>query len=312
VVYRDYGEKGRPFRYEVFHEHGKGCDRIVERSSRTPPFVTPRYAKLPGENRGRGPVIFALPDIRTTNKIVEMTLRAAALAVAGVYTVTENGVSGPVRIKPLAVMKVRSNGGTNGPSLQRLETPQRIDFGELLLEKLQENIKKVIGDNSLPPEAGPIRTATEFIQRARELVSDQAGGLGRLYAEFIIPAVQRVVDILEGKQLLQTEGLKIDQFLIEVRMLSPLAKGEAMTEVENIVRFVEMLKMLGGDEVAMMEIDIDKATAKLADLMNIPSEIRNPPEKKTELKAQFASTQAAAMGGDPEVADQTVRQMAAE
>jgi hypothetical protein len=31
--------------------------------------------------------------------------------------------------------------------------------------------------------------------------------------------------------------LKIDQFLVEVRMISPLAKGEQMAEVENIVRF---------------------------------------------------------------------------
>lgn len=303
VVYRDYDDKKKPYRYEVFHLAGRGkCERIVERQSRTSPMVTPRYSKLPGENRGRGPVLFAIPDIRTANKIVEMTLRAAALAVAGVYTVTENGVTGAVRIKPLAVMQVRSNGGPNGPSLQRLETPQRIDFGELLLEKLHENIRKVIGDNSLPPEAGPIRTATEFIQRARELVSDQAGGLGRLYAEFIVPAVQRVIDILESKQFLPTQGLKIDQFLIEVRMLSPLAKGEAMTEVENIVRFIEMIKMLGGDETAALEIDVDKAVGTIADLMNVPSTIRNSPAKKAQLKKEFAKMKAAQMGGDPEVA----------
>lgn len=310
VVYRDYAEKKLPYRYEVFVLDKNAATRIVERQYRTTPFVTPRYSKLPGENRGRGPVLFAIPDIRTANKIVEMTLRAAALAVAGVYTVTESGVIGPVRIKPLAVMKVRSNGGPNGPSLQRLDTPQRIDFGELLLEKLHENIKKVIGDNSLPPEAGPIRTATEFIQRARELVSDQAGGLGRLYAEFVIPAWQRVIDILESKNLLPSAGLKIDQFLIEVRMLSPLAKGEAMAEVENIVRFIEMLKALGGDEVAMLEIDVDKAASRLADLMDIPSNIRNSAEKKTELKAQFAAMKASQMGGDPNQAAATVKGMA--
>lgn len=307
VVYRDY--QAKVYRYEVFVSTSKTCQRIVERESRTPPFVTPRYSKLPGENRGRGPVLFALPDIRTTNKIVEMTLRAAAIAVGGVYTVTENGVSGPVQIKPLAVMKVRSNGGPNGPSLQRLDTPQRLDFGQILLESLHENIKKVIGDNSLPPESDPIRTATEFIQRARELVSDQAGGLGRLYAEFIIPAVQRVIDILERKQLLQTDGLKIDQFLIEVRMLSPLAKGEAMGEVENIVRFIEMLKLLGGDQVAALEINIDKASSKLADLMNVPSAVRNTPEEKAQLKKAFAQQQAAAQGGDPEVAGQVMDEL---
>lgn len=304
VVYRDYDEKGPKgqYRYEVFHEHGQSCERIVERVARTAPFVTPRYSKLPGENRGRGPVIFALPDIRTTNKIVELTLRAAAVAVAGIYTATENGVTGPVRIRPLAVMTVRSNGGPNGPSLQRLDTPQRIDFGELLLEKLHENIKKVIGDNSLPPEAGPIRTATEFIQRARELVSDQAGGLGRLYAEFIVPAVQRVIDILERQGLLPSDGLKVDQFLIEVRMISPLAKGEAMQEVENIIRFIEMLKMLGGDQVAMLEVDIDKATSHVGDLMNVPMTIRNSKDKKAQLKKEFAASAAAQQGGDPEVA----------
>ncbi|NCN95255.1 MAG: hypothetical protein GW917_00865, partial [Bdellovibrionales bacterium] len=132
--------------------------------------------------------------------------------------------NGPIAIKPYSIIKVRRNGGPDGPSLQRLDNPQRIDFGELVLDTLHMNIRKIIGDNSLPPEAGPIRTATEFIQRARELVADQAGGLGRLYAEFIIPSVQRVVDILEAKQILPTEGLQIDQFLIEVRMTSPLAR----------------------------------------------------------------------------------------
>ena len=304
VVYRDYKEKKAPYRYEVFHESNKTCTRIVARQSRTPPMTTPRYSKLPGENRGRGPVLFALPDIRTTNKIVEYTIRAAAIAVGGMYTATENGVIGGVRIKPLAVMQVRSNGGPNGPSLQRLDSPQRIDFGELLLDKLHENIKKVIGDNSLPPEAGPIRTATEFVQRARELVADQSGGLGRLYAEFIIPAVQRVIDILEGQQLLPTQGLKVDQFLIEVRMLSPLAKGEAMGEVENIVRFIEMLKMLGGDEVAGLEIDVDKAVSLLADRMNIPGKIRNTPEKKEQLKKAMAEKMAQQQGAEPGAATQ--------
>lgn len=305
VVYRDYKEREKPFRYEVFLMNKGGCQRIVQRQSRTPPFVTPRYSKLPGENRGRGPVLFALPDIRTANKIVEMTLRAAALAVGGVYTATEQGVDGPVRIKPLAVMTVRSNGGPNGPSLMRLDTPNRIDFGELLLEKLHENIKKVIGDNSLPPEAGPIRSATEFIQRARELVSDQAGGLGRLYAEFVIPTVQRVVDILEEKKLIQTDGLKIDQFLIEVRMISPLAKGEQMAEVENIVRFIEMLRVLGGqqgEQLIALEIDIPKATERLADLMNVPMDIRNDKDKKTEIQKKAASAGVQEAGGTPEQA----------
>jgi hypothetical protein len=312
IVYRDPKLTDTPFRYELFTDKASACHRLVARAYRTSPFVTPRHSKLPGENRGRGPVLFSLPDIRTVNKIVEMTLRSAAIAVGGIYTMTENGVVGPVRIKPLAVMKVRSNGGPSGPSLQRLDTPQRIDFGQLLMEQLHENIKKVIGDNSLPPEAGPIRSATEFIQRARELVSDQAGGLGRLYAEFIIPATQRVVDILESKQLIETKGIKIDQFLIEVRMLSPLAKGEQMAEVENIVRFIEMLKVLGGEQLAMLEVDIKRAAGELGDLMSVPRRIRNTAEQKEAAEKAMAKMVAAQQGADPQVAGQAYDQAEAQ
>ena len=306
VVYRDYDEAGprpKPFRYEVFWFLGQENHRVVERQNRTPAFVTPRYSKLPGENRGRGPVLFALPDIRTANKIVELTLRAAAVAVGGVYTATEDGVSGPVRIKPLSIIQVRRNGGPNGPSLQRLDTPQRIDFGEILLEKLHENIKKTIGDNSLPSEAGPVRSPTEFISRVRELIADQSGGLGRLYAEAIIPQVQRVVDILESKQLLASDGLKIDQFLIEVRMTSPLAKGEAMQEVENLVRFVELLEMIGGKELVFYHADMDRLGALLADLMSVPERVRTTTEEKAGIKKAVTQAATAEAGGDPAQAE---------
>jgi hypothetical protein len=312
VVYRDYDEKEQPYRYELFYKKGEEKSRLVERKSRTSPFVTPRYAKLPGENRGRGPVLFAIPDIRTANKIVELTLRAVAVAVAGVYTATENGLTGPVSIKPYSIIKVRSNGGPSGPSIQRLDNPQRIDFGELVLENLHMNIRKVIGDNSLPAEAGPIRSATEFIQRARELVADQAGGLGRLYAEFIIPSVQRVVDILESKQILQSQGLKIDQFLIEVRMTSPLARGEAMSEVENIVRFMEMLKALGGDQLMAFEVNLEKVTPRLGDLMNVPLNLRTTTTEKAELKKAAAAQGAAEQGADPNVAVEAVNAQEAQ
>ncbi len=309
IVYRDYDEKKPTFRYEVFHFHSDKTKmkRLVERTSRTSPFVTPRYSKLAGENGGRGPVIFAMPDIRTTNKIVELTLRAVSIAVMGIYTATD-GVQNPISLKPLSIIKVRRNGGPDGPSLQRLDIPQRIDYGDLVLEKLQESIRKIIGDGGLPPEAGPIRTATEFIQRSRELIADQAGGLGRLTSEFVVPAVQRVIDILEAKQLLPTDGLTIDQFLIEVRMTSPLARGEAMQEVENIVNFIEILKSIGGDQMVQYEMDMKKTTSKLGDLMEVPRLLRTTKEQKAKIEKAIAQIAAAEAGGDPEQAGQQVEQ----
>jgi hypothetical protein len=303
VCYRDYDEQDRPFRYEVYHFRGSnGVERarIVERQERTPAFVTPRYSKLAGENRGRGPVLFALPDIRTANKIVELTLRAAAVAVSGVYTAVDNAVTSAIRIKPLSVINVRRNGGPEGPSLQRLDTPQRIDFGEVLLDKLQMNIRKILGDNSLPPEADPIRTATEFVQRARELMTEQAGGLSRLHVEFVVPLVNRVIDILERKQVLPFDGLRVDQFIVQVKMKSPLAQTEQMQEVETLLRYVEMLRMMGGDALVAYEINIDRAPRHIADLLSVSMNDRNTEEEKAEIKEGIAAAAQAQAGVAPE------------
>jgi hypothetical protein len=311
IVY--YDEKAAPktsprqggYRFEVFYMRGRNtCERIVERVSRTPAFISPRYYKVAGENRGRGPVIFALPDIRTANKITELTLKSCALELAGVWKATERH-TGPVKIKPAAVIKVRDQN-----SLTRLDTRADLNFGELLLEKLQENIRKVLGDNSLPSTAGPIRTATEFVERARELLSDQAAGFARLYAEFIVPAAARVVDILERRQIIDLAGLEIDGFYVDVRLRSPLAQAEALRSVENLVRFIEILTTLGGQEMAGVIVKLDAAAMEIARLMDIGADFLNSEEDRKKAMKGLAQRLAAQEGGDPAVAGRVAEQEA--
>lgn len=49
------------------------------------PFVSFRWLKAPGEVYGRSPVMKALPDIKTANKVVELVLRNASIAVTGIW-----------------------------------------------------------------------------------------------------------------------------------------------------------------------------------------------------------------------------------
>ncbi len=55
--------------------------------------------KVAGEIYGRGPVITALPDIKTLNKVKELVLKNASLAIAGVYTAADDGVLNPNTIR---------------------------------------------------------------------------------------------------------------------------------------------------------------------------------------------------------------------
>lgn len=56
--------------YHVIHKESK--QEIVYRRMKVSPWVVSRYMKVAGEIYGRGPLITALPDIKTLNKTLEL------------------------------------------------------------------------------------------------------------------------------------------------------------------------------------------------------------------------------------------------
>ena len=120
--------------------------KLVSRKLKSFPWVISRYMKASNERYGRGPVLYALPDIKTLNKVTELTLKNASLSIGGVFTAVDDGVINPetVSIVPGAVVSVSSNGGPRGPSLQPLARSGDIQLSQITLERLQNNIKTTI------------------------------------------------------------------------------------------------------------------------------------------------------------------------
>ena len=58
------------------------------------PVISFRWVKSPGEVYGRSPVMKALPDIKTANKVVELILKNASIAVTGIWQADDDGVLG--------------------------------------------------------------------------------------------------------------------------------------------------------------------------------------------------------------------------
>ena len=93
-----------------------------------------RYGKIAGEIYGRGPLVTAaISDVKTLNKTLELVLKNASLAIAGVYTAADDGVLNPqnIKIQPGAIISVARNGGPQGASLTplpkaRTSTPARL------------------------------------------------------------------------------------------------------------------------------------------------------------------------------------------
>ena len=60
---------------------------------------SPRSVVVCGQVYGRSPVMKALPDIKTANKVVELILKNTTIAVASIWQADDDGVLNLANIK---------------------------------------------------------------------------------------------------------------------------------------------------------------------------------------------------------------------
>ena len=92
------------------------------------PFISFRWVKGAGEIYGRSPVMTALPDIKTANKVVELILKNASIAVTGIWLADDDGVLNPANIKLVPGSIIPKAVGSSG--LTPLQAPGRFDVSQ--------------------------------------------------------------------------------------------------------------------------------------------------------------------------------------
>lgn len=293
-----------------FHAFRSGhCDEgaIYETTENTCPWLTPRFYKVPGEPMGRGPGLMGLPTAKTLNKVTELTIKAAAFAILGLWIYKNDRVFNPKTavMKPGAMWAVGSTGGTMGASVQRLEVPGRFDISNIILQDLRESVKQIMLDDTLPPDSGAVRSATEIVERMKRLAADLSSAYARLVLEIIRPLIQRVIDVLYRRRLIKTQ-LKIDQLLLKVDVVSPIAKMQQAQDVSSIVEWLQIQLSLGGMEMTMLTSRVEDIFADIGRKLGVSEKyIRSDNDRKqimTVVAGMIAKAQQA--GAQPEAAGQ--------
>ncbi|SNZ20944.1 portal protein [Cohaesibacter gelatinilyticus] len=261
------------------------CDDVIfrEEKTRTNPWITPRYFRVPGETYGRGPVMLAMPSIKTLNTAQSLSLQSAAIALLGIWTAVDDGVFNPDMsdIEPGAIWTVARNGGVLGPSIQRMQDP-RIDVSNIVLNDLRMAVQSTMMDQSLPPDGASVRSATEILERVKRLASDHTGAFGRLVYEIIVPLARRLLEIASNLNLIES-GLNIDQLLVQVKVSSPIATSRAAQRMEKIVQFVEIcLAIL--QERASNVAKLEDALEHIGHELGVPSRFVVTAEERAEIQ----------------------------
>lgn len=279
----EFDRKTRKWTFTVYRPDADEA-AIYEAKMDTSPWLTPRFYKVPGETQGRGPGLMALPTIKTLNKVTELSLKAAAFAILGIWTYRQDRTFNPktARMVPGAMWPVASNGGAYGESVKRMEVPGRFDLTNVIIQDLRMMVKEICLDDTLPPDSTAVKSATEIMERMKRLMTDLSGAYARLALEIHIPLVQRLLSIL-GRRGLIPDRLKIDQTLLKLEIVSPLARAQNAQDASSIVDWLQILLSIGGPEMMAMSAKVEEIGVVLGEKLGVAKSLMRGTTERAQL-----------------------------
>ncbi len=195
-------------------------NNIVARGTfETTPYIIFRWSMVSGELYGRGPVLRALPDIKTANKVVELVLKNATIAVSGIWQADDDGVINLSNINLTPGAIIPKAVGSSG--LTPLQSGSDFDVSQIVLRDLRDRIRHTLLADRLGLLSDKEMTATEILARNSDMVRILGATYGRLLNEFIKPLCERGLQILSRRGLIDKISLHSDA---ELKYIAPIAQ----------------------------------------------------------------------------------------
>lgn len=240
VCYQE--EKGN-YNFVLMEKSNEDKPFLIDQEIDESPYIVFREYVTPGETYGRGRLMTVLGDIKSANKIMEYSLSAAAMSIAGVYTAVNDGIFNvnTARFAPGAVIPVASNG--QNPTIAPLSNPSDINVAQFELQELRRNINGVL----LTMPLGNIeevkgRSATEMSLRQNDFMQQSAAGFNRLQTELLNKIVIKVVYQL--KKLGKIDPIEINGKEVKVKFKSPVSAIQGNEELQKLQQFMEIMGVM--------------------------------------------------------------------
>lgn len=252
---------------------------------RTSPLICYRSGLTAGRAWGYGPAMRIVPTVRVANKVVELTLKYASIAVTGIWTAEDDGVLNPntVRLIPGTIIPIAPGSG----GLQPLKSPGNFDLSSIILADLHAKIRRSFWVTRVEERE---MSATEYQGRLQQQMREQRGTYGQLKGEFAEAVQLRVLDLAVEMGLIDIPNF--DQ-LAEVQLTGPLAQDVRGAAVDRVKQVVGDIAMMAGPEIAMASLKLEKVVPWIAGQRHANLDMfRNEGELK-DLAAQIAQQAAA-------------------
>lgn len=264
------------------------------------PVVIPRWSVIPGTAYAVGPINDCLPDIKTLNKVREMMLTNAEMAISGTYVAKHDGILNPntIRIGPRRVLFA-----ADAKNIQPLATGGNFQIAFEVIADLQRQIKSIMMADQLSPIQKDYASATEVTVRAQIIRQILGPVYSRLQSEYLQPLLERCFGLALRDGSLGQPPQSIAGAVLVPEYQSPMSRAMKMEDVSAMDQYEGNLANASQVRPDVMDLyDYDMAYRKRADLLGVPVELIKSKEKVTMERQAQAQAQQEQMQAEQEAA----------
>lgn len=271
VTYRDFSfiEDEKNY-YVIYSDKDKhiGIEKeLVGRGSN--PWIWSRWRPRANEPYGRGPLVKALPAIRLVNLVQQLLIENAEMSISGIWDYQDDGTINADTIELIPGTIIPR--GMNSEGLRNVVNNSNFNLAELVIEKLQQSIRRAMYNEDLGPVDTTPMSATEVNARIMRLARRIGPAYNRIWEEYITAFIYRVLYILKKRGTIKVP--KIDGKVVKLIPRSPIAKAQRMQTVIDMDEYVMRIRNVFGDEVAFKQLKIGEHIKKTAALAEYPIDI---------------------------------------
>lgn len=277
--------KGKPFVSYYVSTEGKVL--LSEGGFTSFPLPTARYELSDDEIYARSPAMDSMPAVKTLQEQKRTLLKQGHKAVDPTLLAADDGVISTLR-----------PGGVNYGGVSKDGRPlvHALPVGNIAVGKeMMQFERDAINDSFLVSlfqilVDTPTKTATEVLELAKEKGILLFPSVGRQYAEYVGPMIDRELDVLASQGLLPPMPgiLKEARGDYDVVYDSPLTRSAQSGEVAGMMRTLEMALNAANvtqDPSLLFHFNLDAALPDIAQIQGVRASWMNDPKKVEQMKA---------------------------
>lgn len=310
-IFYPNNEKGQQYYYSVILKEAE--TEIFNEWREINPWVVFRFSKSPNEIVGNGPVMTALPKIRTLVQLMEYVLASAKFNAYPAYTAPSSNEMNPymLRIEPGTIIPV----GPEFVGTDAIRPVPQNNSTQILdgyVEKSRQEIKDILFANPLPSQGHPNETATLTNARLQQWSQMNGGAMSRFGVEFTKRVINAFSHFLTKKGIIpllkinnKQIPMTLDSRLLKLSLSNPLAKGQKQEEAMAIQQAVQFAQQSFGGLEGLLTLNIGEFPEEYYESINLPQRLINPDFKNSPLVSQLKNSiqqqpqQSAAGGPQP-------------